>query len=72
MQSLSPRDREAMTRRRARMECTLCGQLLDLSRLRAHLRESHRLESGRLDRVFTQARRTALRGRSRSSTRVLA
>ncbi len=71
MQSLSPRDREAISRRRSRLECTLCGQLLDLPRLRAHLRESHRLESARLDQVFTDARRTALRGRTRDAPRSL-
>ncbi|MGI0150734.1 MAG: hypothetical protein ACREC5_02220 [Thermoplasmata archaeon] len=47
------------------MECALCGRLVDLPRLRAHLRESHRLESAQLDQVFAVARRTALRGRSR-------
>ena len=65
MQSLSPRDRDAVSRRRARVECTLCGRYIELVQLRMHLRDMHRLESARLDQILADARRTALRGRSR-------
>jgi hypothetical protein len=67
MQALTPRDREVMTRRRSRVGCPVCGQFVDLTRLRGHLRERHQMESGQLDRALTEARRSALRGRSRSS-----
>jgi hypothetical protein len=65
MQSLSPRDRDNVSRRRARVECTLCGRYIDLAQLRVHLRELHHLESARLDQILAEARRTALRGRTR-------
>lgn len=65
MQALSPRDREPVSRRRSRIECAVCGRFVELARLRAHLREAHRLESARLDQMLAEARRMALRGRSR-------
>jgi hypothetical protein len=65
MQSLGPRERDLVPRRRARVECALCGRFVDLTRLRAHLREIHRLESARLDQILAEARRLALRGRAR-------
>ncbi len=67
MQALTPRDRELLPRRRARMECALCGRFVDLNHLRAHLRDQHHLESARLDHYLAEARRLALRGRTRSS-----
>ena len=65
MQSLSPRDREGVPRRRARVECSLCGRYVELVQLRVHLRDQHHLESARLDQILAEARRAALRGRSR-------
>jgi hypothetical protein len=56
-----------MTRRRSRVECALCAHYVDLARLRAHLREIHHLDSSRLDQILAEARRNALRGRSRST-----
>lgn len=68
MQSPVYREREPLSRRRARGGCAICGQRVDLAQLRAHLREMHHLESARLDQILAEARRTALRGRSRGRT----
>jgi hypothetical protein len=38
--------------------------VLDLSRMRAHLRDGHRLATGELETAFLLVRRTALRGRA--------
>jgi hypothetical protein len=56
--------REAVGRRRARMPCPKCGRVLDLARMRAHLRDGHRLATGELETAFLLVRRTALRGRA--------
>ncbi|HEV2317875.1 MAG TPA: hypothetical protein VGV89_09945 [Thermoplasmata archaeon] len=68
MQSLSPREREGVPRRRARSGCALCGRFIDLNRLRSHLRDVHHLDSAQLDQILADARRIALRGRSRGSS----
>jgi hypothetical protein len=68
MQSLLPRDREAVPRRRARSECPFCGRFVDLARLRSHLRDVHQLASARLDQILASARRAALRGRTRTAS----
>jgi hypothetical protein len=53
--------RETAAARRARVRCPRCGQLIELSRLRTHLREQHQTTSSELDSTFLAARREAQR-----------
>ncbi|MFZ0830642.1 MAG: hypothetical protein WAN40_05845 [Thermoplasmata archaeon] len=50
------------SRRTLRTTCPRCTRLMELQRMRDHLRESHHLESADLDAVLLVARRDALRG----------
>ncbi|MCI4370004.1 MAG: hypothetical protein L3J81_01580 [Thermoplasmata archaeon] len=59
MQSTGSRD--LATTRRARVPCPRCGQPIELSRLRAHLRDQHQTTSSELDATFLEARRGARR-----------
>jgi len=59
MQPTGSRDLAAS--RRARVPCPRCGQAIELSRLRAHLREQHQTTSSELDATFLAARREARR-----------
>ncbi|HEV8050074.1 MAG TPA: hypothetical protein VGP88_05730 [Thermoplasmata archaeon] len=59
MQSTGSRD--LVTGRRTRVVCPRCGQAIELSRLRAHLREQHQTTSSELDSTFLRARREARR-----------
>ncbi|HEV2449276.1 MAG TPA: hypothetical protein VGU43_02565 [Thermoplasmata archaeon] len=63
MQALSLRD--SASRRRSRVECPRCSRPVDLQRLRAHLRDLHRLDSAELDKILVEVRRLAIRGRGR-------
>ena len=58
---LSGASREAAVGRRARVPCRFCGQMVDLTRMRGHLREAHQLGSAELESSFLDARRTARR-----------
>jgi hypothetical protein len=53
--------REVANERRARVACPRCGQSIELSRLRAHLRDQHQATSSELDATFLSARRQARR-----------
>ncbi|HKV90180.1 MAG TPA: hypothetical protein VJQ43_03170 [Thermoplasmata archaeon] len=53
--------RETATARRARVRCPRCGQLIELSRLRSHLRDQHQTTASELDSSFLEARRQAQR-----------
>jgi adenine-specific DNA methylase len=59
MQSTGSRD--VATERRTRVPCPRCGQSIELSRLRAHLRDQHQTTSSELDSTFLAARRQARR-----------
>lgn len=48
--------------RRARVPCRLCGRKIELSGMRAHLREAHQMGSAELETSFLVARREARRG----------
>ena len=50
------------SRRILRTLCPRCDRLMELQRMREHLREVHHLESGELEGVFLEARRDAIRG----------
>ena len=49
-------------RRRNRVPCPKCGRILDMARMRTHLREGHQLGSADVDTLLLRARREALRG----------
>ena len=49
-------------RRRGRVGCPRCGRVLDMTRMRAHLREMHELGAAEVDTLLLQARREARRG----------
>jgi hypothetical protein len=53
--------REALLSRRARVACPHCGVALEITRLRAHLREAHRVASAELEVSLLSARRQARR-----------
>jgi hypothetical protein len=59
MQSLSPR--EVGSVRRARVACPRCGQRIELSGMRAHLRAFHQVGSAELETSFLSARKAARR-----------
>ncbi|MCI4361303.1 MAG: hypothetical protein L3J91_06320 [Thermoplasmata archaeon] len=54
--------REALVNRRARVACPQCGQPIEFSRMRAHLREAHHVGSAELETTLLAARRQARRG----------
>jgi hypothetical protein len=58
---LSGASREAIGGRRARVPCRFCGQPIELSRMRSHLREAHQLGSAELETSFLEARKSARR-----------
>jgi hypothetical protein len=58
---LSGASRETAAGRRARVSCRYCGQLIELSRMRTHLRDAHQLVSSDLESSFLKARREARR-----------
>jgi len=60
--------REAGLARRSRVPCPRCGERIELSRMRAHLRESHQVGSADLEGAFLVVRRAARRS-SRSVRR---
>lgn len=66
MQSLGARD--TGFGRRSRVGCPRCGVMIDLARMRAHLREAHRSSSAELEVEFLAARREARRA-ARSARR---
>ena len=53
--------RDAVNGRRARVGCPMCGALVDLSRMRGHLRSDHKVGAAELENVFLSARRIARR-----------
>jgi hypothetical protein len=53
--------RETAAGRRTRVRCPRCGQPIELSRLRAHLRDQHQTTASELDANFLAARRQAQR-----------
>ena len=53
--------RDALSLRRARVACARCGMTIDLSRMRAHLRDVHRVGSAELETSFLSARKEARR-----------
>lgn len=53
--------REAVNGRRARVGCPKCGALIDLSRMRGHLRSDHHVGAAELEGFFLNARRDARR-----------
>lgn len=58
---LSGVSREAAGGRRARVPCRFCSVPIELSRMRAHLRQEHQLGSAELETTFLEARKTARR-----------
>ncbi|MGI0072135.1 MAG: hypothetical protein ACRECT_08755 [Thermoplasmata archaeon] len=54
--------------RRSRVTCGVCGQPIELARLRDHLRSEHGSNSADLDQLYLNARIEAKRHR-RSQTR---
>ncbi|HLY76616.1 MAG TPA: hypothetical protein VKT21_01870 [Thermoplasmata archaeon] len=56
--------RRPPSRRTLRTTCPRCQAVLELQRMREHLRGSHHLESAELEGVLLLARRDALRGPS--------
>jgi hypothetical protein len=58
MQSAEPRDSGL---RRSRLPCRVCGQSIELVRLRAHLREAHQVNAAELESLYLDARKTARR-----------
>ncbi|MGI0133283.1 MAG: hypothetical protein ACREDK_09415 [Thermoplasmata archaeon] len=54
--------REVGAGRRARVGCPKCGALVDLSRMRSHLRSDHQVGAAELENIFLSARRDARRG----------
>jgi len=49
--------------RRARVRCEVCGQQVELARLREHLRSEHQSNSADLDSMYLNARIEAKRTR---------
>ena len=49
--------------RRARVTCEICGQTVDLARLREHLRAEHGSTSADVDTIYLNARIDAKRSR---------
>jgi hypothetical protein len=49
--------------RRARVSCEVCGQTVDLARLREHLRSEHGSTSADTDTMYLNARIEAKRSR---------
>jgi hypothetical protein len=54
--------RYAPPMRRARVPCPRCGERIELSRMRIHLREYHQVGSADLESTFLSARKAARRG----------
>lgn len=50
------------SRRTLRTTCPKCDRMMELQRMREHLRDAHHLESSELDAVLLLARRDAIRG----------
>jgi hypothetical protein len=61
MQSLSSRDSGGG--RRVRVPCPRCGEPVELSRLRSHLRDAHQVVSADVESSFLTARRGARRSK---------
>jgi len=53
--------REAGLMRRSRVPCPRCGERIELSRMRAHLREAHQVGSADLESAFLTVRKAARR-----------
>jgi len=53
VQSTSSRD---STSRRVRIGCKLCGQPIDLTRMREHLRLEHQADSTQVENLYLTAR----------------
>jgi hypothetical protein len=53
--------RYAPTMRRTRVPCPRCGERIELSRMRIHLREFHQVGSSDLESTFLSARKAARR-----------
>ncbi len=49
--------------RRARIACHICGQPIDLARMRDHLRADHQVDSANLETLYLEARIEARRAR---------
>jgi hypothetical protein len=58
MQPVSSRD---LGVRSSRLPCGICGESIELVRLRTHLRTAHQMTSTEVESVFLDARRTARR-----------
>jgi len=56
----------AVSRRTLRTLCPKCDRMMELQRLREHLREFHHMETVELDSVFLEAKRDAIRGMARA------
>ena len=60
MHSPSARDSEM---RRSRVACKVCGQPIELIRMRDHLRSEHQISSADLETMYLDARIEARRAR---------
>ncbi|MFI5415609.1 MAG: hypothetical protein ACHQ16_08200 [Candidatus Lutacidiplasmatales archaeon] len=60
--------RDALLTRRARVACPRCGTMVEIARMRAHLRADHQVGSAELETSLLSARREARRA-SRSGRR---
>ncbi len=49
--------------RRARVACKVCGQMIDLPRMKEHLRSEHQVDSSTLEGMYLSARIEARRAR---------
>lgn len=49
--------------RRQRVSCQLCGQAIELVRMREHLRSEHQVDSAKLESLYLDARIEARRAR---------
>jgi len=60
MQPVAPRDQST---RRSRVVCKICGQPIELVRMREHLRNDHQVGSADLDSLYLTARIEARKAR---------
>ncbi len=47
--------------RRSRLPCRVCGQSVELVRMRAHLRSAHQVNAADLESMYLDARKVARR-----------
>ena len=58
---MQPAPSRDLTNRRARVPCKICGRMLDIARMRDHLKMEHQIDPAQLETLFVSARREARR-----------